>query len=678
MAEPDTSERHDRAGLSYRSFGVRMDDEDGAKVIRGIITTEQAVPMFDWERMDWVPEVLLTSGMELPPSRQIPLLDSHMRSSLDNQLGSIRAIESRPADTRSKLPYIDGELHFASTDDAQRAKAKMDEGHVTDMSAGYQIDQRASVFIPDGQSRAVGGKTFSGPVNVRTKWRLNEGSLVTIGADDMAKIRGFESMADAIARAKISNQAPVNPDDTGRDADASNGAGATADQGAGGEPNQARNQFNQNPKAMSDQTNDPSQAPAKTIDFNAELARIRKEESARASEIREIGKTIGDPEWAEKHIESGSDINTVRAAVLKEKWNASPTRTANTYEGENGGFSRSEAKDLSKFRVMEMARLAINPRAKLEGLYAEAHDEAQREAKDMGVSLSGYGIPSRFIQFGKRDATATGGSGGSQGGVNVATEIRNIIDVFNSKLVFARLGATVLTGLTGNVSFPKPTKGNDPTEKAEGATADEYDLTWGSVNMSPKRLPAYTTVTKQLLMQTSNDVENFLRRQIGIQLAVRAEKKCLNGTGASSEPLGLLNTSGLGGVTTSGGLTWIECNEFLSDVDGSDALLGSLGWLMPPALRSEFATTVKETGYPVYLLEKGMMADYPVETSTIVPANNLIFGNWADAYIGMWGGIDLTVDNLTGAKAGTIDLVWETFYDFAVARGESFSIATDI
>ena len=677
MAEPDTSERHDRAGLSYRSFGVRMDDEGGEKVIRGIITTEQAVPMFDWERMDWVPEVLLTSGMELPPSRQIPLLDSHMRSSLDNQLGSIRAIESRPADTRSKLPYIDGELHFASTDDAQRAKAKMDEGHVTDMSAGYQIDPRASVHIPAGQSRAVGGKTFSGPINVRTKWRLNEGSLVAIGADDMAKIRGFESMADAIARAKLSNQAPVNPDDTGRDADSSNGAGATADQGQTEEKQQIRNQPTTNP--MSNQSTDPANAPAPSIDISGEREKWRKEEAERVSAIRAIAQQIGKPDFGDKCVAEGYDVAKVRELVLRDFWNQQPTHTANTFEGDNGGFSRSEAKDLSKFRILEMARQAIDPKSRLEGIYAEADQEARNECRESGMNIKGFGIPSKFLRYGQRDATATGGTGGSQGGTTVATEVRNIIDVFNSKLVFAQLGATMLNGLTGNVSFPKPVKGSDPTEKAEGVSGDEYDATWGSITLQPRRLPAFTTITKQLLMQSSVDVENWYRGQIGIQLAVRAEKKMINGTGSSNEPLGLVNVPSIGGVTTSGGLTVAEMLEFESDVDSADALMGSLGWLMPPALRAEFKGTVKESGYPVYLIgDDNTMNGYPIKTSTIVPANNLIFGNWADAMCAFWGGIDLQVDDKTGLKAGTIDLVWETFYDFAVTRAASFSIATDI
>ena len=153
----------------------------------------------------------------------------------------------------------------------------------------------------------------------------------------------------------------------------------------------------------------------------------------------------------------------------------------------------------------------------------------------------------------------------------------------------------------------------------------------------------------------------------------------INGTGSSNEPLGLVNVPSIGGVTTGGGLTVAEMLEFESDVDSADALMGSLGWLMPPALRAEFKGTVKESGYPVYLIgDDNTMNGYPIKTSTIVPANNLIFGNWADAMCAFWGGIDLQVDDKTGLKAGTIDLVWETFYDFAVTRAASFSIATDL
>ena len=171
--------------LDYRAFAVRSESLNvEGRTIDTVITTEAPVPMMDWERWEVIPEVLLTSGMQAPESRQVPMLDSHQRGSTDTQIGSARAI-------RSEGDQVIGTLHFSSTAEEQWTKVR--EGHVTDVSAGYQVLQRT--FIPKGTTQVIQGRSYSGPVNVVTKWKLREVSLTPIGADEQAKLRGFDPTA---------------------------------------------------------------------------------------------------------------------------------------------------------------------------------------------------------------------------------------------------------------------------------------------------------------------------------------------------------------------------------------------------------------------------------------------------------------------------------------------------
>jgi hypothetical protein len=55
----------------------------------------------------------------------------------------------------------------------------------------------------------------------------------------------------------------------------------------------------------------------------------------------------------------------------------------------------------------------------------------------------------------------------------------------------------------------------------------------------------------------------------------------------------------------------------------------------------------------------------------------IIFGNFADLIIGMWGGLDLMVDPYTGSTAGTVRVVTLQDVDIAVRRAESFSAMVD-
>ncbi len=168
--------------LNYRTFAVRAHSIDAEKrSVEAVITTEAAVPMFDWERYELVPEVLLMKGADYP--KQVPFLNAHSRSSVDDQLGSAREI-------RTERDELIGRMFFAKA--SQAAFEKVQEGHVTDVSAGYQVQEKT--HVPKGYTQNIGGREFTGPVNVVTKWKLREVSLVPIGADEQAKLRGFQSV----------------------------------------------------------------------------------------------------------------------------------------------------------------------------------------------------------------------------------------------------------------------------------------------------------------------------------------------------------------------------------------------------------------------------------------------------------------------------------------------------
>lgn len=145
-----------------------------------IAATENPVMMPDWERMEMVPEVLLMSGIKLPESRKVPLLNSHDRFAVESVIGSATELEVNDR-------KLVGKAVFASAADGAFSRVK--EGHVTDLSVGYSIEKRR--YVPEKTTERIGGKEFVGPVNVATSWRVREVSLTPIGADEQAKMRGL-------------------------------------------------------------------------------------------------------------------------------------------------------------------------------------------------------------------------------------------------------------------------------------------------------------------------------------------------------------------------------------------------------------------------------------------------------------------------------------------------------
>lgn len=174
--------RHASRSLALRFDAAgRPDSLDEATRSVGVIAaTEAPAFVFDWERWDVVEEVLLMKGCRLPASGRAPLLDSHSRFSVGSVLGSFREMSV----AGGELP---GRCFFSSAADVEPSWQKVREGHVTDVSIGYEIN--AYVWIEDGKTAVVEGRKFKGPLRVVTDWSLKELSLCPIGADENAKVR---------------------------------------------------------------------------------------------------------------------------------------------------------------------------------------------------------------------------------------------------------------------------------------------------------------------------------------------------------------------------------------------------------------------------------------------------------------------------------------------------------
>jgi hypothetical protein len=168
--------------LNYRAASIKptgpktLDREK--RSLEFVISTEDPVVMYDWERGDYVPEVLLAKGAIMP--KQVPLLDTHDRYSVKTVLGSVRKKKKEDG-------LVSGTAIFSSVPAAEEALTKYEEGHLTDFSAGYRNNNVTR--IKKGEKVEIDGRTWKGPMNVVTSWTIKEASCCPIGADPKAKAR---------------------------------------------------------------------------------------------------------------------------------------------------------------------------------------------------------------------------------------------------------------------------------------------------------------------------------------------------------------------------------------------------------------------------------------------------------------------------------------------------------
>ncbi len=153
--------------------------DESTRSVEIIAASEAPVLVYDYEQGRMVSEVLIMSGLD-PVPLQVPLLNAHSRWNTSDILGSVRGF--RVEDDR-----LLARAHFAQTAGAEEVMILARDGHLTDVSVGYQVKEY--LLLEEGKSVEIEGKRLEGPLKVVTGWSLHEVSTVPIGADQAAKIR---------------------------------------------------------------------------------------------------------------------------------------------------------------------------------------------------------------------------------------------------------------------------------------------------------------------------------------------------------------------------------------------------------------------------------------------------------------------------------------------------------
>lgn len=172
--------------LTVRSIQVRASSiNEQARTVDAIMATQTPARIYDWETEREIDEILIASGAT--HDGQLPLLDTHSRWSMSDQVGSVRNI-------RTEDESIIGQMHFASgIAKAEDAWQLVRQRHADAVSIGYLVDDHHRIDIQPGQSREVNGTTYTAspdrPLRISLSWHIKELSLVPIGADPNARIR---------------------------------------------------------------------------------------------------------------------------------------------------------------------------------------------------------------------------------------------------------------------------------------------------------------------------------------------------------------------------------------------------------------------------------------------------------------------------------------------------------
>lgn len=319
---------------------------------------------------------------------------------------------------------------------------------------------------------------------------------------------------------------------------------------------------------------------------------------------------------------------------------------------------------------------------KLEGVEKEVHDRIMASEKPGNITLSGVAIPMNRAQ------QSVTGDTGTKGGALVATDLQSPIDFLRPEPLMKKIGATYITGLTGNLRFPKNEGGIVASWEGETATTPETANVYGYLDSIPKRLSVTVPISLQNLMQSSIDLERYTVNEINLAIENAIDAAAVNGTG-TGQPLGILNNTNVNLVTTAtdgSAPSWDMIVDAETNVFVANASSAKMNYLVNPKTRGKLKKTKHAAGDLNYIMgTDGNVNGYASAVSNHVPSNlvkgtgtglsALVFGDFSQLNIHQWGFMDLSVDEFSRKKEGLIEVTVNIFLDVLVKQPKAFSVA---
>ena len=401
------------------------------------------------------------------------------------------------------------------------------------------------------------------------------------------------------------------------------------------------------------------------------LTEIRE---ARAIKIAEMRALTG----AEMNDEGKKRFDTLKAEVVAlEQDEARAQFLADSERRSLGEPVDRQAADLQgRINVLDVIRSQMEGRA-LTGAAAEFAQEAERRT---GRKAAGVYVPLGALE----QRVSTTGSAGQI----VPTDHRadQFIEPFRNALLARRLGVRVLSGLSGNVSIPKHGTSTTTGWVAEGAALSPSDMTFGSVSLTPRHAGGMVEVSRQLVMQSSPDIESLVRADLSAMLAKAIDAALIKG-GGTNEPKGVLATAGtqVGNLAT---LNWANVSAMIGKLETANADVSASSWLMAPAAAHALRTTLKSaTAGSEFVLQDGKVGGLAAYSTNQVPTtgggtpkNIAVLGDWSQVLLGLWSELDILVNPYaeTPYSKGNILIRAMSTVDIALRHPEGFVIAQDL
>ena len=428
--------------------------------------------------------------------------------------------------------------------------------------------------------------------------------------------------------------------------------------------------------------------------------------------------TIGRDHDAERKIRNAAVGNILALAHESKRLQLTTDALAQDWSPEQAAERVREANIAAATSAVPAGRVDMTPKeqrrysvtraiqAMIPGSRVDAGFEREVSAeieKRSGKQASGLFLPlslTRDRQAAAQVRAAVTGNvagTGSLGGAGIETSVDELIEILRNEAVVIQMGARVLSGLSGNVLFPRQITANTWTWEGENPSTAKAPTaaTLDSFTLSPKTGMGNAPYSKQFLAQSAFGVEQFIREDLAQTAALGIDVAAINGSGASNQPTGVMNISGVETEvmgTNGANLAWSNIVSYETKQATNNAARGRLAFLTTPGVRGKLKTTLKNTvsGSDYIWGATGQLNGYDSYATNQVPSNltkgtsttichGVIFGNWQELIVATWGdALDITVDPYYYADQGMIRVITMAMVDINARHPKSFVVTKDV
>ena len=440
---------------------------------------------------------------------------------------------------------------------------------------------------------------------------------------------------------------------------------------------------------------------ARGIDPAAHQQRGAEAERARMTEIEALSRKYDlSPELRTQLIQRGASIEQARltaADVVLERAQKAGKAVVDFGDTNNPDLT---SKEKSRYSMLRAVNAAITGKWDGAGFELECSNEISKRTGRKASDAKGFFVPTNL-----RSAYTVGTAGaGTTGGTLVATNLLagSFIEVLRNKARVMQLGATVLSGLVGNVDIPRQTGQTSTFWVAEGVDTTEAEATFDKVSLAMKSIGTYSLITRNMLLQATPDIDMIARADMLAAMALGIDLAALSGVGTGATPRGIANVSGIGSVVGGTDGAAVSIDNYIdleTKVTSANAPESNLAYLTNAkvvgatkklksttgqylwtgsSLGAQSGTPGEINGYTV--ARSNQARSTLVKGSSGAVCSEIFFGAWSELLIGEWGVLEIVPNPYAAEayKSGGVLLRALQSLDIGVRHAASFATMSDV